>query len=223
MATNVEQFDSYLVDFEKRLVEHGLLLHEHQVLMALRQREFQDALREKLNEAFTLTAVVRVYYTQAVSLIEVLARFRKGEGVAEKHTAVLATLKATTFEVVSIAKSFEEPSELAPEGTTLVPFTMSNPTDIEAVGRGNVMSKIEALELKRAAYLNEIIGEDGKRRLAFAPTNCSSCNPSSSETSYQSQYTTGTGGNTYPDYKTDTKQDDTTDCHTDVSDDQNNS
>jgi hypothetical protein len=219
MIRSLSDLDQFIIDYEERLQAFGLPLHEYQALLALRVDQFKSAVIFKIESGYTLETVVRVYYSQAVSVLEVLARFSKVNGVSSSKSSLLLTFKSTDYSFVSLADNFEEPEELRPEGMSLVPFTMSSPTEPEEIGRSTDMNLVAALEAKRISYLKSLVGVDGKPKDSLLGTSCQSCRPSSTSTSYSSEYTSGPAGSTYPDYKTDSKEDDTSDCATDTNDD----
>jgi hypothetical protein len=223
MANSSAEFDSFVASQVEELKTKGLPLHRYQVFMALQLPQFRDAILKKLSEGYALTAVVRVYYSQAPSLLEVLARFTNGKGVLEKSTAILVTLKAAQYEFVSLADNFEEPLELRPEGMTLLPFPMAAPSQNIAIGFATDNSLVASIEARRRLRLNALIGEDGtEKKRPFDSTNCQTGTNSPTMTNKDSTYTTAIpGGGTSTDHMTDQDIDDTQESDYDMNDDQN--
>lgn len=223
MLINTEkQFNTFVAEFEMRMSTLGLPLHEYQALIALRIPEFRQAILEKIAEGFYLINVTRVYYSQVVSVLEVLARFAIGQGELQKRCAVLVTFKSTDFSLVSIAKDYEDLEIDAPAGITLLPVAMAAPSKNEAVGRATDPALLGLVDARRQQYVNNLMLTSGKEPGLLDSTNCPTGRQSPTFTNQNSEYTTALpGGGTTPDTKIDEKTDDNQDVSTDTNDDQN--
>ncbi|MCY7933862.1 hypothetical protein MOF37_21295 [Bacillus spizizenii] len=221
MIKNKEELYTHIENLEDRLKVLGLPLHEYQALLALRIPEFKEAILEKLQKGFYLINVVRVYYSQVVSVLEVAARFAVGKKEEQKRCAVLVTFKSTDFSLISIAKEYEDLEIDAPMGVTLLPMAMAAPKKNECVGNSADMGLYGVIKDRRTQYINSLFMVNDEEE-SYLATDCQSCNPSSTMTDETSTFDTSDGpgtGTTHPDQKTDSKLDDNQDCVTDISDD----
>ncbi|WP_144787847.1 hypothetical protein [Lysinibacillus fusiformis] len=220
--STIEQFNDYTVKLEERKNVLGLPLHEYQALIALRLSEFREAIKEKLEEGYYLINITRVYYSQVVSILEVVARFAMGKGQDQKNISILVTFKSTDFSFVSIAKNFADLEIDAPSGVTLLPISMTKPSNSEQVGEFVDKSIVEGIQERRKQFSRNLITSD--EDLKFDNTTSPSNNPSTTTTSYDSNFDTSDGpgtGRTHPDTRVDEKVDSSTDTTTDVNDDRN--
>ncbi|EML9734722.1 hypothetical protein P4310_17405 [Bacillus thuringiensis] len=224
MIKNEEQFSTYVINLEEKLKVLGLPLHEHQALIALRIPEFQEVIIEKLQEGFYLIDVVRVYLSQAVSILEVAARFAIGKKEQQKRCTVLVTFKSTDYSLVSIAKDYANLEIQALTGVTLLPMAMIAPKKNEYVGRSADMGLYEDISKRREEYLrNLFIVNDEKEIKLYGNTNSPTGVPSHTGTPENSPYSTSNGPGIPPsqDTQIDTKTDDNMDTVTDTNDDRN--